>query len=281
MVSQQPLRDALVQRFTARGQTPLAPRPLPASDFTDHLPVPLEELAQALREGGPPTERVFSTRGTAGEQGRQRPGDDVRGRVREYGPARGGGGRAAEADDLFEQAPVAVCIHEGPRHTYTFANAAYRALSGDKDVVGKPLLEALPELEGLGAQALPELKDQGFMELLERVLRTGEPFVGRGVPATFDRSPDAPREQFFFDFVYHPVRGSEGNDAVLVLTGARRQGVELEVHNTGTPIAPEDLGRLFQPMQRATTLPDSAGRSVGLGLQCRPRGSVGVCSRAA
>ncbi|MCY1079563.1 sensor histidine kinase [Archangium lansingense] len=42
--------------------------------------------------------------------------------------------------------------------------------------------------------------------------------------------------------------------------------VFLEVHNTGTPIPPDKLPVLFQPMRRATNEVDKVGRSVGLGL---------------
>ena len=55
----------------------------------------------------------------------------------------------------FDQAPGFVAMLEGPEHRFTFANAAYRALVGGRNVVGKTAREALPELEG-----------QGFFELL-------------------------------------------------------------------------------------------------------------------
>jgi PAS domain S-box-containing protein len=42
--------------------------------------------------------------------------------------------------------------------------------------------------------------------------------------------------------------------------------VVLEVHNLGTPIPPEAMGRLFEPLQRGVQGVDSSRRSVGLGL---------------
>lgn len=42
--------------------------------------------------------------------------------------------------------------------------------------------------------------------------------------------------------------------------------VSFSVHNVGTPIPPEALGRLFQPMERLSSQVDRLGRSVGLGL---------------
>jgi signal transduction histidine kinase len=42
--------------------------------------------------------------------------------------------------------------------------------------------------------------------------------------------------------------------------------VTLSVHNQGTPIPPERLARIFQPLQRGTEPVDKTSRSVGLGL---------------
>jgi PAS domain-containing protein len=55
---------------------------------------------------------------------------------------------------LFEQAPGFIAILDGPDHTFEFANAAYRRLTGDRSLVGRTVREALPELKG-----------QGFFEL--------------------------------------------------------------------------------------------------------------------
>ena len=71
---------------------------------------------------------------------------------------------------LFEQAPGFVAVLVGPDHVFELVNDAYRQLIGDREVVGKPVREALPEVA-----------DQGFFQVLDQVFTTGEPFVGRGV----------------------------------------------------------------------------------------------------
>ena len=68
--------------------------------------------------------------------------------------AREGADERERLHSLFMQAPVAVAILEGPQHTYTFANPTYRTLLGGRDVVGKPLLEAVMEVQGQGIEAL-------------------------------------------------------------------------------------------------------------------------------
>src|SRR6185369_12769688 len=51
---------------------------------------------------------------------------------------------------VFENAPVALAMLRGPELVYDFANPSYRTLVAGRDVVGKPLLTALPELRGQG-----------------------------------------------------------------------------------------------------------------------------------
>ena len=49
---------------------------------------------------------------------------------------------------MFEQAPGFITILRGPEHTYEFANATYRRLFGDRELIGKTVREAFPDLAG-------------------------------------------------------------------------------------------------------------------------------------
>ena len=100
---------------------------------------------------------------------------------------------------LFEQAPGFVAILRGPEMVFELANPAYLRTVGNRDILGKPLPEALPETV-----------EQGFAALLRRVLTTGEPFVGRGVPVRLRNTPDAAPEELFLDFVYQPLVAPDG-----------------------------------------------------------------------
>ncbi len=100
---------------------------------------------------------------------------------------------------LFMQTPVAICIIEGPEHTFTFANPAYGAFVGGRDVVGKRLFEALPEAAG-----------QGFEILMDRVTSSGVPFIGNEVPGTVRRAEDGQLVEIFFNLVYSPKRNARG-----------------------------------------------------------------------
>jgi signal transduction histidine kinase/ActR/RegA family two-component response regulator len=71
---------------------------------------------------------------------------------------------------------------------------AYRQLIGHREVVGKAVREALPEVDG-----------QGFVELLDTVFRTGEPFVGKEISVWLQRENGGALENRFVDFVYQPI----------------------------------------------------------------------------
>jgi PAS domain-containing protein len=52
--------------------------------------------------------------------------------------------------DVFMQAPAAIAVLEGPEHRFTVANARYRELVGGREVVGRAVIEALPEIRCQG-----------------------------------------------------------------------------------------------------------------------------------
>lgn len=95
---------------------------------------------------------------------------------------------------FIQQAPGMVAVLVGPDHMFEFANGAYLHLVGGRDLIGKRVRDALPELEA-----------QGVVAQLDRVYETREPFTGRRMPVAFRRQPDAPPETRYIDFVYQPV----------------------------------------------------------------------------
>jgi PAS domain S-box-containing protein len=107
-----------------------------------------------------------------------------------------------ERSRLYEflmQAPALMCVLTGPEHVFELANPMYQQLTGHREMLGKPVREAMPELEG-----------QGFYELLDSVRSTGQPFVGNEVPAEVVRDSSGKAQQGFFNFIYQPMRGADG-----------------------------------------------------------------------
>jgi len=103
---------------------------------------------------------------------------------------------------LFEQAPGFVAVLGGPEQTFQLANAAYRRLVGDRDIIGKSV-----------AEALPEVVEQGFVQLLDTVRKTGEPFIGRGVRVFLKAEESDQLEERVLDFIYQPISGRPGQEA--------------------------------------------------------------------
>ena len=109
---------------------------------------------------------------------------------------------------VFACSPSILAIVRGPDHILELANEAYLDLIGRPDAIGKPLLEAVTELRG-----------QGFEKLLDAVVATGEPFVGREVPILVSPSAGAPPEERFFDFVYLPLTDPDGSRSGVIAHG--------------------------------------------------------------
>ena len=97
--------------------------------------------------------------------------------------------------ELFLQAPAAIALLHGPQHVFQLTNPPYLRFIGGRNVIGKPIREALPELAG-----------QGVFELLDNVYRTGEAFHQGELPVMLDVHGNGVLEETFFNFVYQPIR---------------------------------------------------------------------------
>ncbi len=109
--------------------------------------------------------------------------------------------------NLFTQAPVAICILRGPQHIIEMANERMLEIWGKtaEQVMAKPVLEGLPEVIG-----------QGYEELLDGVLQTGERYVATESPLILDRN--GRMQQVWVKFVYEPLREEDGHvSGIMVL----------------------------------------------------------------
>lgn len=112
---------------------------------------------------------------------------------------------------MFEQAPGFVAVLTGAELRFQLANAAYRRLVGNRDVIGKTV-----------AEALPEVVEQGFANLLEQVRDSGVPYIGRGVGVMLEVVGGGPLEERFLDFIYQPIASEDG-----AITGVFVQGYDV------------------------------------------------------
>ena len=101
--------------------------------------------------------------------------------------------------DVLLQLPAQVAVNQGPDHLYELVNPRYQQLFPARTVLGLPVREALPELA-----------DQQFFELLDRVYQTGEPFYGQEMPAAVDYAGSGQMEQRYFDVFFQALHDGQG-----------------------------------------------------------------------
>lgn len=109
---------------------------------------------------------------------------------------------------MFEQTPGFIAILAGPDHTFVMVNNAYMQLVGHRAALGKPVREALPEIV-----------DQGFLSLLDRVRETEEPYIGQNIRVMLKREPELPPVERYLDFVFHPVTAARSDTRGIFVQG--------------------------------------------------------------
>ena len=146
--------------------------------------------------------------------------------------------RSAESErlrSLFEQAPGFMVIASGPEHVFEFVNAAYVRVVGERALLGLPVREALPELEG-----------QGFFELLDEAYRTATPRAAYDVPLLVRARPSEPARLAYVDFVYQPIL-----DAAGAVTGIFVEGSETTERHVAKEALDASRERLSEGMVAA------------------------------
>jgi signal transduction histidine kinase len=109
---------------------------------------------------------------------------------------------------LFEQAPSFMAVLRGPEHRFELANPGYMRLIGHREILGKPLVEALPE-------AIP----QGYLELLDQVYRSGKAYSAIGARYDAQLSPQGPAVERYVDFVFQPITDADGSVSGIFVEG--------------------------------------------------------------
>jgi PAS domain S-box-containing protein len=110
---------------------------------------------------------------------------------------------------LFSQAPTFMAMLSGPEHRIDLINPEYQKLIGDRKVEGLTM-----------AEALPEMIDQGFITLLDRVFHTGEALKRSSERVLLNWKDDGSLEERFLDFVYQPIRDQDGNVTNIFVQGS-------------------------------------------------------------
>ncbi len=99
---------------------------------------------------------------------------------------------------LVEEAPVATCLFLGRELRVEVANETMIGQWGkDRSVLGKPLAEAVPELKG-----------QPFLHILDEVFTTGNTYTAAA--ARTELAVAGVLGTYYFDFTYKPLRNAAG-----------------------------------------------------------------------
>jgi len=133
--------------------------------------------------------------------------------------------------DIFRQAPAFMCTLRGPSHIFDMVNDHYLQLVGWRELTGKSVSEALPEVI-----------DQGYIQILDDVFNTGRPFVGKDASVRLQRSANGAPEERTVDFVYLPLKDIDGK-----ISGILVHGIDI----TERKRAEEDLRRLALDLSEA------------------------------
>ncbi len=153
--------------------------------------------------------------------------------------------------DLFKHAPSFIAATKGPDHVFELANSMYQKLVGDdRKLIGKTV-----------AEALPEVKEQGFLDLLDQVYKTGVPFISEESAVQIDKKGNGQLENYYVNFVYQPVKEADGkvtgifvqgNDITEVVRAKRLsqdQSTVLEMVTGGAPLG-EALNHLINSIEK-------------------------------
>lgn len=111
----------------------------------------------------------------------------------------------------FPESRAFRAVLSGPNHVFDAVNEPYVGLVGQRELVGLPIREALPELRG-----------QGYFELLDHVYQSRKPFVGHMMQFLVQPKPDAVLEERIIDFVYRPIENQAGQITGLFIEGCDR-----------------------------------------------------------
>ena len=96
-----------------------------------------------------------------------------------------------QPQNIFQNAPAAIAVFEGPEHRYIMANLAYQKQYNrqEKDFLGKSLREVFPEFEGTST-----------FEIFDNVYKTGETYTAREYVVMMDGENNGILTQRYFNF---------------------------------------------------------------------------------
>ncbi|HSI89557.1 MAG TPA: PAS domain-containing protein, partial [Adhaeribacter sp.] len=115
--------------------------------------------------------------------------------------------REALLQQLMDLSPVHFAVFKGPEHRCEFISPDFKKLHGNRNIVGRTV-----------AEAWPEMVVQGFKNILDSVFASGKPYHGREFPIFTDRYGNGHPQEYFFNFSYYPLTDAQNQVIGLVAT---------------------------------------------------------------
>ncbi|MGJ7041196.1 PAS domain S-box-containing protein, partial [Shinella sp. BE166] len=131
---------------------------------------------------------------------------------------------------VFELSQGGIAMLVGPNHTFEYANEAYYTIIGaGREIIGKTV-----------ADAVTEVVRQGYIDILDGVYRTGEPFIARDLAIELNRGDDGEKQSRLIDLVYQPMRNDDGTVGGILVQA--RDVTELRAEEDRQALLSHELG---------------------------------------
>ncbi|MBB4657602.1 PAS domain-containing sensor histidine kinase [Parvularcula dongshanensis] len=103
---------------------------------------------------------------------------------------------------LFDRAPAIISVHQGPEHVYLYMNARTELVADGRDLLGRPLIEAVPEFKG-----------QGIVERFDLAFRTGKNQRAAEIEVRLPARDGALRRRRWYNHTVEPWHDGDGRVA--------------------------------------------------------------------
>ncbi len=143
---------------------------------------------------------------------------------------------AAMIRNMYMNTPAFVAVFKGPDHVYELVNPYYQTVIGNRDVIGKKMLDALPELKG-----------QGIDTLFDHVYSTGETIIDKERMLMLSRGDNQEPEVAYFDYSFQPIFDETKN-----IIGILAFGIDITMQVTARKKIEESEEKLEQEVAART-----------------------------
>jgi PAS domain S-box-containing protein len=109
---------------------------------------------------------------------------------------------------LFMEAPAPIVILDGPEQVFQLVNPTYQRVFPGRELHGRPLVEALPELV-----------DTAVVHALRDVYATGITFVAQEMPLRMARHEGGALEELYFTFTFQARHNAQGAVVGVLMFG--------------------------------------------------------------